>query len=145
METPPREQMGSFITGTPAPTQEEKNWGMIAHLSGLIASVVLSVVAWFIPLVHAFVFLGPLVVMLTKGKESAWVASQAREALNFQILISIGLAVGSLLSWTIILACIGVPLMVAVGLTGLVLSIIAAIKVNGGEAYHYPYVPKLVK
>jgi hypothetical protein len=146
MQTPPREQLGSFITGSPVPTQQEKTWGIVAHLSGLIASVLLMTVAWFLPMAHAFVFLGPLVVLMAKGKESPWVAAQAKEALNFQILVSIGLAAGSLLSWTLILACLGLPLMAVVGLGGLVLSIIAAIKVNEGQPYRYPsMLPRLVK
>ena len=47
------------------PTSEELTWGGAAHWSALVASVV------------ALAFLGPLIVMLTMGYESAYVRRQA--------------------------------------------------------------------
>jgi hypothetical protein len=122
-----------FITGSPAPTADEKTWGMIAHLSGIIASFIF------------FPFLGPLLVMLIKGKESAWVEQQSKEALNFQILITALVWGGTILSMTIILSCIGAPIALFAGLYGLVMSIVAGIKANNGETYRYPATPRLVK
>ncbi len=127
------QQRASFITGSPAPTADEKTWGMLAHLSGLVASF------FWLP------FLGPLIVMLTKGKESVWVEAQAKEALNFQILITALIWVGGLLTATILLSCIGIPVLVLGGLFGLVMSIVAGIKANNGETYRYPATPRLVK
>jgi uncharacterized protein len=127
------QQQTGFITGSPAPTADEKTWGMIAHLSGLLASVL------YMP------FLGPLLVMLIKGKESAWVEKHAKEALNFQILITALVWGGTILSMTLILACIGMPVAIVGGLFGLVMSILAAIKANNGETYRYPATPRLVK
>lgn len=128
-QQPPQPQMGTYLTGTPAPTQDEKTWGMLAHLSGLIASLV------------GLPFLGPLVVMLTKGKESAWVMANAKEALNFQITVTIALAVSAVL----MLVCIGAVLLPLVGVAALVLTIIAAMKANNGEMYRYPATLRLVK
>jgi hypothetical protein len=127
------QQQTGFITGSPAPTADEKTWGMIAHLSGLLASFL------YMP------FLGPLLVMLIKGKESAWVEQHAKEALNFQILITALVWGGTILSMTLILACIGMPVAIVGGLFGLVMSILAAIKANNGETYRYPATPRLVK
>jgi uncharacterized protein len=124
-----QQQVGSFITGSPAPTADEKTWGMIAHLSALVASVV------------GFPFLGPLIVMFTKGKESAWVEQQAKEALNFQITVFIALVISGVLSCLVI----GLFLLPLVGLAALVLSIIAGIKANNGEMYRYPATLRLVK
>ncbi|QRN93489.1 DUF4870 domain-containing protein [Archangium violaceum] len=123
------QQQAGFITGSPAPTADEKTWGMIAHLSALVASVV------------GFPFLGPLIVWLTKGKESPWVEAQAKEALNFQITVFIALVVSALLTC----AVIGIFLLPLVGLAALVLSIIAGIKANNGEMYRYPATLRLVK
>ena len=128
-QQPPQPQMGTYLTGTPAPTQDEKTWGMLAHLSGLIASLV------------GLPFLGPLVVMLTKGKESAWVMANAKEALNFQITVTIALAVSAVL----MLVCIGAVLLPLVGVAALVFTIIAAMKANNGEMYRYPATLRLVK
>ena len=125
-----QDQLGQgFITGSPAPTQDEKTWGMLAHLSAIIASFV------------GLSFLGPLVVMLTKGKESAWVNSHAKEALNFQITVTIAIVVCVALSCLVI----GLFLMPLVGLGALVLSILAGIKANNGEMYKYPVAIRLVK
>ncbi len=128
-QQPPQPQMGTDLAGNPAPTQDEKTWGMLAHLSGLIASLV------------GLPFLGPLVVMLTKGKESAWVLANAKEALNFQITVTIALAVCAVLT----LACIGAFLLPIVGVAALVFTIIAALKANNGEMYRYPATLRLVK
>ena len=59
------------------PTQDELTWGSAAHWSALVAAFV------------ALAFLGPLIVMLTKGNESAYVRRQAVESLNFQLSILI--------------------------------------------------------
>src|SRR5438270_6139785 len=60
------------------PTPEERSWGLLAHLSALIAS-----------LLGGLTFLGPLVVWLIKKDQSPFVADQAKEALNFQIAVLI--------------------------------------------------------
>jgi uncharacterized Tic20 family protein len=124
----------SFLTGSPAPTQDEKMWGMIAHLSALATSII------YMP------FLGPLLVMLIKGKESAWVNNQAKEALNFQILVTALIWIGSVLTYTLVFMCLGIPVLLVGAIGGLVLSIMAAIKTNNGETFRYPeMLPRLVK
>jgi uncharacterized protein len=60
-------------------TNEERNWAMAAHLSALVAVVGL-------PFGH---IIGPLVVYLVKGGESAYVAGHARASLNYQLTISL--------------------------------------------------------
>src|SRR6476661_3172590 len=123
------QQVGSFITGSSMPTQDEKTWGMLAHLSGLIASFV------------GFPFLGPLLIMLTKGKESAWVETQAKEALNFQITATAAIWISAIL----MMCLVGFVLLPIVGLAALVLTVIASIKANNGETYRYPATVRLVK
>jgi uncharacterized protein len=118
------QQVSSFITGSSMPTQDEKTWGMLSHLSGLLLA-----------------FIGPLIIWQTKGKESAWVERQAIEALNFQITIAIAFVASFILTFVVIGAC----LMPLVGLGALVLSIIAGIKANNGEVYRYPVTLRLIK
>ncbi|HEX8441307.1 DUF4870 domain-containing protein [Archangium sp.] len=118
------QQVGSFITGSSMPTQDEKTWGMLSHLSGLLLA-----------------FIGPLIIWQTKGKESAWVERQAIEALNFQITVGIAFVASFILTFVLIGAC----LMPLVGLAALVLSIIGGIKANNGEAYRYPATIRLIK
>ena len=123
-----REQAG-FITGSPAPTADERQWGMIAHLSALVASVV------------GFPLLGPLIVWLTKGKESAWVEQHAKEALNFQITVTAALWISAFL----VICIVGIFMLPVIGLAALVLTVMAGIKANNGEMYRYPATIRLVK
>ena len=123
------EQQAGFITGSPAPTADEKTWGMLAHLSGLVASF------FWLP------FLGPLLVLLIKGKESRWVEQHAKEALNFQITATAALWVSGLLMFCLV----GFVLAPIVWIGALVLSIIAGLKANNGEQYNYPATVRLVK
>jgi hypothetical protein len=124
-----QQQQAGFITGSPAPTADEKTWGMLAHLSGLVSSM------------FGFPFVGPLIVLLTKGKESRWVEQHAKEALNFQITATAALWISGIL-----MACIvGFFILPVVALGALVLSIMAGLKANNGEMYHYPATVRLVK
>lgn len=121
--------MGDFMGIPPEksgylPTADDQTWGLLAHLSGLIAS-----------LLGGLSFLGPLIVYLVKKDQSPFVADQAKEALNFQIAVLIVFLLSAV-------TCIG-PLVVVIG--GLVYSIIAAMAANKGEYYRYPYTFRLVK
>ena len=129
METPPREQMGSFISGSPMPTQDEKTMALLAHIGTILANFV------------GLGFAVPLVLMLTKGKESSFVRAHSVESLNFQITVFIAAVVASI---TICIG-IGVVLLPAVGLAALVFSIIAGLKANEGQLYKYPVNIRLVK
>ena len=126
MET---QQQSNFITGSPMPTEDEKTWGMLAHVSALLAGLI------------GFPFLGPLIVMLTKGKESAWVEAHAKEALNFQILATAVLWL-SVVSMACLVGFVIAPL---VGLAVLIFTILAGIKAYNGEVYRYPVNVRLVK
>ena len=138
-EQPLPEQMPGepILTDVPA---GERQWAMFAHLSALVA-------IWM----GGMGFLGPLVVWLIKKDEMRFVDDQGKEALNFQL---------NILLLTVAVGIIGVPLSVlTLGLgfvllipllSGLVVldvifSIVAAIKVNSGEAYRYPYIIRLIK
>src|SRR3990167_7715579 len=66
---------------------------------------------------------------------------QGKEALNFQISVSLAMALCLLLMVVII----GFPLLVLVGVAALVLTVIAGVKANEGQAYRYPFAWRLVK
>ena len=110
-------------------SQDEKTWGMLAHLSTLVGLIV--------PFGSV---LGPLVVWLIKKDTMPFAAEQGKEALNFNITVLIAFIVSAIL--TIVL--IGFLLMLVVGLAWLVLSILAALAANKGEAYRYPMTLRLV-
>ena len=114
-----------------APTENERTWGMLAHLSALAGLVV--------PLIG--IVLGPLVVWLAKRDESVFVAAHAKEALNFNISVLLGAIVCMLL----MLVFIGVLLGTALFIAWLVMTLVAAIKASEGHPYRYPFSLRLVK
>jgi uncharacterized Tic20 family protein len=85
-------------------------------------------------------FVAPLIIMLTKGKESAFVRAAAVESLNFWIT---GLIAG-IISFILILALVGIFLLPIVGLVWLGLPIYAGIKANEGVNYRYPFNLRLI-
>ena len=112
------------------PTAEERQWALLAHLAGLIASAL-----------GGLSFLGPLIVWLIKKDQSPFVADQAKEALNFQIAVTIALLVSLAITFA---TCIGVILLPIVGIGSLVFAIIAAMESNKGVYYRYPYTIRLI-
>ena len=114
----------------PAPTESERTWGMLAHLSALAGLVV--------PLVG--IVLGPLAVWLVKREESEFVAGHAKEALNFNISVLIGAFACTLL----MLVFVGFLLGTALFIAWLVNLLIAAIKASEGHTYRYPFALRLV-
>jgi uncharacterized protein len=124
---------GPNSTATPgtAPTENERTWGMLAHLAALAGLVV--------PLIG--IALGPLAVWLAKRDESEFVAAHAKEALNFNISVLLAAIVCMLL----MLVFIGVLLGTALFIAWLVMTLVGAIKASEGQAYRYPFSLRLVK
>jgi uncharacterized Tic20 family protein len=117
---------------------DERTWAGAAHWSALVAAFV------------ALAFLGPLVVLLAKGNQSAWVRRQAVESLNFQLSMLIYGFVGTLVAVVVAIVTLGVgllliiPLGLAFGGFWLVMTIIAAVKTGNGEDYRYPLTIRMV-
>ncbi|MEO1068432.1 MAG: DUF4870 domain-containing protein [Cyanobacteria bacterium J06638_6] len=109
---------------------ESRMWAMLAHLSALSGFV--------IPFGN---ILGPLIIWLVKRDEMAFVDDQAKEALNFNISMTIYATVAGVL----VLAVVGLLLLPVVLIVWLVLAIMAAVKANEGIAYRYPLTLRLVK
>jgi uncharacterized Tic20 family protein len=107
----------------PEPTKDEKTMAMLAHLLGLLG------------------FIGPLVIWLIKKDQSQFVDDQGKEALNFHLMLLIGLVAGGLLTFV----CIGFFILPAVYILGVVFSIIGAMKANQGIAYRYPFTIHFIK
>ncbi|HEV2668219.1 MAG TPA: DUF4870 domain-containing protein [Blastocatellia bacterium] len=111
-------------------TREERNWGMLSHLSALVGY-------FLIPFGN---IIAPLIIYLMKKDESPFVADQSRESLNFQISICIY----ALISGVLVLILIGILLLIVVGVAGVILTIIASVKAANGEAYRYPLTIRLI-
>ena len=124
-----------------APTAEEKQWALFAHLSALAGAMLTGL--WF----GFGCFLGPLIIWLIKKDTMPFVNDQGKEALNFNITLAIVCI--SLLVLTVMTLGIGIliafPIGVVVGVGWLVLTVIAAIKASEGVAYRYPFALRLIK
>lgn len=124
-----------------SPSAEERQWAMFAHLSILVGGLVTA--GWAGSL---GAFIGPLVIWLVKKDTMPFVADQAREALNFSIMVSALMFILYVLTLLTLglLFFITIPLSMLVGVAALVFVIIAAIKANEGVAYRYPFNVRLV-
>ncbi|BAN51262.1 DUF4870 domain-containing protein [Metapseudomonas resinovorans] len=112
------------------PNREVRQWAMFCHFSA------------FLGLVFPFGnLLGPLIVWQIKKDLDPFVDAQGKEALNFQITVALAVVVCFLL----MLVVIGFPLLGLVSIGALVLTIIAGIKANEGQAYRYPFCWRLIK
>lgn len=114
--------------------KEQRTWAMIAHLS-----------AFAMYLTGIGHLLGPLIVWLAKRGGKPFIDDQGHEALNFQISITIYAIAAVVLCFTVILAIIGVPVLIALGVFQIVCMIIAAIKASDGVAFRYPLTIRLIK
>src|SRR5450759_2309110 len=131
---PPAPQYGAapgyvapqYAPAPPAPLSDsdQRLWATLAHIGPIIIG-----------------FVAPLVIWLIYKDRGRYVADQAKEALNFQITVTIAATISSIL----IFAIIGLVLLPIVLIAALVLMIMAAIAANKGEAYRYPVSLRLVK
>ena len=117
---------------------DERTWAGAAHWSALVAAFV------------ALAFLGPLVVLIAKGNESAWVRRNAVESLNFQLSVLIYGFVGGMVAVVVAIVTLGIGLLLVIPLAlafagfWLVMTIIAAVKAGNGEDYRYPLTIRMV-
>jgi uncharacterized protein len=117
--------------GVPPPTNRDQNmWAMFCHLSALAGFV--------IPFGHV---LGPLVIWLMKKDEYPLVDDQGKEALNFQISMTIYLIVSAVL----IIILIGILLLIGLAIFEIIVIIMAMVKANEGVAYRYPLTIRFIK
>ena len=112
-----------------APSAEERQWAMFAHLSALVGVI--------IPLGS---IIGPLVIWLIKKDTMPFVNDQGKEALNFNITVAIAAIVG----WILCFILIGFLVLAVLAIGWLVFVIIATIKANEGTTYRYPFALRLV-
>jgi len=113
----------------------EKTLGLVMHLIPLAGFLLTSI---SIPFGNV---IAPLVFWLVKKAESPYLDAHGKEVLNFQINVSVLSIVGFILSFV----CIGIPMLIALGITAIVLIVMAAIKVNEGQFYRYPWIYRIIK
>ena len=139
--TPPASSAGAPPPPVSAPTAEERQWAMFAHLSALLGGLVTGWIGgwgWF---------LGPLIIWLMKKDSMPFVNDQAKEALNFNITVAIIFVILTILGIVTLGVgfLIALPLMIIIGIAALVFIIMAAIKANEGIADRYPFAMRFIK
>lgn len=118
------------IPGLPVPTKEECLWAMFTHLSAFVG--------YFIPFGN---IITPLILWAIKKDSMPLVDDQGKEALNFQITLTVAV----LIAFALCFIVIGIPLLFLLGIGGLILIIIAAVKANDGQRYRYPLTIRFIK
>ncbi len=113
-----------------SPDKDARNWAMICHISALAG--------YFFPFGN---ILGPLIVWAIKKDEYAFVDVQGKEAINFQLSVTIAYVISIILCFIVI----GFFLLGIVAVYSLVMMIIAAIKTNDGVDFRYPHVIRFLK
>ena len=131
--TPPQEQSG--VPSPPALTGDEKMWGMLCHLSGLLGYFALGLT-----------FIAPLICWLMKKDTSKFVDACGKEALNFHLNILgynvVGIAAS--LATCGIGAFIFVPLLVLLHFYVVIVQVVAGLKANNGEMFRYPFIYRVI-
>ncbi len=135
--------------------RDERTWATILHLAGIIAFIFLKW-GWAGNVVLV------LILWLIKRNDSTFVDQQGKEALNFQITISllalVFIIIGFVTTGILMLgsSMIGFPtagfnvigwmgLYGLLGLANIIFSIVAAVSASKGENYRYPFAIRLVR
>lgn len=119
-------------------SSEVRNWAMAAHLSAFLGSFV------------AIALVGPLVVWLIRRETDGFSEQHAREALNFNVTFLLVLVVGGIGGTVLAVLTLGlglvlvVPLLLAVVVGWIVLTILAAVRASEGREYRYPFTIRFV-
>jgi uncharacterized Tic20 family protein len=103
---------------------------LICHLSGLSG--------YIIPFGNLIV---PIIIWSMKKDEMPMVDAHGKEVINFQISFTIWVVIATIFVFILI----GIPLLIALLLLQVIFIIIAAIKADNGELYHYPLTIRFIK
>jgi uncharacterized Tic20 family protein len=105
------------------PTSSDRVAAMLTHLGGIVLGFI------------------PALIVYLAVSDNPWLKENARNALNFQLTMLIA----EVVSAALVVLLVGVFMLWAIGILVLVLSIVAAVKANGGEAYRYPATIEMIK
>jgi hypothetical protein len=112
-----------MATEITVPNSNDKNIVTITHLGGILFSFIPSLIVW-----------------LLKKDDSEYIATQAKEALNFQIT----LLLAQFVAYVLIFILVGFLLLGLIWVFNVVFCIIAAISSSKGEYYRYPLTLRLI-
>ncbi|ALS95309.1 DUF4870 domain-containing protein [Xanthomonas oryzae] len=114
--------------GTSTPS-EERTLALAAHLLGIVSYFIGALVIWLIS--------------KDASPSKPFATDQAKEALNFQITVTLAMIAAVILA-VVTLGALAF-LFTLVWIASLVFCILAAVKANNGEHYRYPFALRLIK
>ncbi|WP_430868888.1 DUF4870 domain-containing protein [Demequina aurantiaca] len=115
---------GQPVAAQPLSDSDARLWVTLSHIGTILFGFVPALIFWLM------------------GKDrSKFVSDEAKEALNFGILITAMYVIG----WILSIVLIGFLLVLAAFVLSLIFCIQGAMKANKGETYRYPLNVRLVK
>ena len=85
---------------------------------------------------------GPLIIWILQQEEAdPFVVDQCKEALNFQLVITIAMVVSSFAT-VLLIGCLVLPLVI---IAAMVFPILGAVDAYQGRTYRYPYTMRLIQ
>lgn len=105
---------------------DDRNLAMMTHLSGILFGFIVPLIVWLINKDNA---------------AKAYLTTESKEALNFQITILIGYVI----CWILSFILIGLFLLPLLWILNLVFCILAAVAVSNKGTYRYPFAIRLIK
>ncbi|QWC18257.1 DUF4870 domain-containing protein [Halorubrum sp. 2020YC2] len=85
-------------------------------------------------------FLGPILFLLLADDDDELVKQNAKNSLNFQIVVFVALMIAAVLSFVFI----GLLLFPVIAVVDLILVLVATVKANYGQVYSCPFTPDIV-
>lgn len=110
--------------------QQERLWATLAQLSGFLGFI--------IPFGN---IIAPLLIWLIKKDESKFIDTSSKEAINFQITVTIYYVICIALFF-ILIGFVILPILV---IFEIIVMIQAAVKVNNGGSYSYPLTLRFIQ
>ena len=104
-------------------TQSERDWAMFCHLSAFAG--------------YLFPFggiIGPVICWISRKDESAWVDTNGKSSLNFQI----SLLLYTILAIPLCFIIVGIPIIGCLIILEFICIIMASIRTAKGETFKYP-------
>ncbi len=114
-------------------SEEAKKWAMACHLGGLAGLTC-------IPFANIIL---PLIFWQIKKDMDPFVDDQGKEAVNFQLTVTIAGLINTALTFIIPI----VPIFIGMGIfiVYIVFTILGGLAAGKGETYRYPYTLRLIK
>ncbi|MGB9376353.1 MAG: DUF4870 domain-containing protein [Mycobacteriales bacterium] len=136
------QQQGAMPQGYVPPTQSPVRPG---PYSPLVGRPLVSAETTWATLVHLSVFalslIGPIIVMLTEGKKSAFTRHHAVEALNMHLT----LLIVELVCFATFFLIVPLLFLFVAAIAAMVYAVIGAMAANRGEDFRYPLIWRMVK